>query len=89
LLKEPGNYTAAIALPSKMDGAPSAGKGYLLQLTYLLNKQVEIYASSKNEAKMFNRCGTDSVTSIIYAVPQKDFRLQTSIILNKEVSVKN
>jgi hypothetical protein len=72
-----------------MDGAPSAGKGYLLQLTYLPNKQVEIYARHKNEAKMFNRCATDSVTSIIYTAPQKDFRLQTSITLNKEVTVKN
>jgi hypothetical protein len=69
--------------------APSAGKDFFIQLSYRPNKQVEIYARYRNEAKMINRSGDSLITTIIDLVPKKDLRLQTSIIVNKELTLRN
>jgi hypothetical protein len=68
--------------------APSTGKDYFMQATYTPNKRVELYIRYKNEAKMINRSGANTTTGIIDLVPQKDLRLQTSIIVNKEITCK-
>lgn len=69
--------------------APSVGKDYFIQVTWTPNKRVELYARYKSESKMINRSGTDATNTIIDMVPQKDFRLQTNIIINKEITVGN
>ena len=69
--------------------APSTGKDFFIQLSYIPNKLVEIYARYKNETKMINRPGDSLATTIIDAVPKKNLRLQASIIINKKLTVKN
>ncbi|MEP6727962.1 MAG: hypothetical protein ABJC98_19220 [Bacteroidota bacterium] len=69
--------------------APSTGKDFFVQLTYNPNKQLEVYARYKNETKMLNRSGNSLPTAAIDAVPKKDFRLQTSMIVNKELTLKS
>ncbi|MFT3933328.1 MAG: helix-hairpin-helix domain-containing protein [Chitinophagaceae bacterium] len=69
--------------------APSAGKDFLIQLTYTPNKQVEVYARYKSESKMINYTNDSSVTSIVELVPKQNLRIQTAIELNKQVSLQN
>ena len=69
--------------------APSNGKDFLLQLNYTPGKQVEIYARYKSEAKMINHTTGSLNTATIDLVPKKDLRLQSSIILNKQLTLKN
>jgi Helix-hairpin-helix motif len=69
--------------------APSAGRDYLIQVTYTPNKQVEIYARYKNEAKQINRTANDLPASTVDLVPAQNSRLQASIVINNEITLRN
>jgi len=69
--------------------APSHGKDFLLQVNYTPNKQVEIYARYKDAAQMINRTAGNLTTAAIEWVSKKDLRLQNSIVVNKQLTLKN
>ncbi|MEP6747614.1 MAG: hypothetical protein ABJB86_07805 [Bacteroidota bacterium] len=69
--------------------APSTGKDFLIQTTYVPNKRVELYVRYKNESKMINRTDATPTTSAIDLIPVKNLRLETSIAINKEITCRS
>ena len=69
--------------------APSNGSDFLVQADYTPNKLVEIYIRYRNETKMINRSGTDSINSIIDKTAKRNLRLQASITLSREAGIRN
>ena len=69
--------------------APSAGKDFFVQATYSPSKYLEVYARYKNETKTGNITGSGSATTVFETVPKKDVRLQTSVIVNNWLTVRN
>jgi hypothetical protein len=69
--------------------APSYGRDFLAQLTYIPNKQVEIYARFRNESKQANQTDNTSVTNYLVALPRQNWRLQVSYKLNAVTALRN
>ncbi|MEO6315038.1 MAG: helix-hairpin-helix domain-containing protein [Chitinophagaceae bacterium] len=69
--------------------APSYGRDFFIQLTGNPNKQVEIYARYKNEAKMINRSVDTLTTTPVDMVAKKNLRVQTSAIISRQVTLKS
>lgn len=69
--------------------APSAGKDFFVQATYSPSKYLEVYARFKNETKTANTTGSVSATTVFEALPKKDCRLQTTIVISNRLTVRN
>jgi hypothetical protein len=69
--------------------APSRGKEYLVQLTYLPNKKTRFYLfyRSKTKQKSFPLNGSASKT--LTDLPQNNFRIQSSMQLNEKFAMSN
>ena len=61
-------------LKSNVD-APSYGKDYLVQLTYVPNKQLEVYTRFKNERKQNNQPDNNTVTNYLDNFPRQNWRV--------------
>lgn len=69
--------------------APSAGREYFLQCTYIPNKQVSVYMRYKTETRMMN-VNEDSVAmSITGPVTKTNFRLHAAVALSRQLSLDN
>lgn len=69
--------------------APSYGRDFLAQLTYVPNKQVEIYTRFKNESKQLNQADNLTPTNYLVQLPKQNWRLQTSYKINPIISIRN
>lgn len=69
--------------------APSAGRDFFIQCNYIPNKLVSIYLRYKNETKEINLPGDSLATHFINPVSKKNLRLQTDIVVNRQLSVAN
>jgi len=68
--------------------APSEGSEYLFQITYKPNKRFEIYTRFRNENKAINISGLDTATNQVYIRPKTNWRIQSSYIISKKVTVR-
>ena len=69
--------------------APSYGKEYSLQFAYKPNKLVELTSRYKREYKPLNSTAADSVMSTVKMMQRTNFRIQMSVALNQEFTLRN
>ncbi len=74
--------------------APAYGKDYLLQLTYVPNKQVEIYTRYRSETKQGNQPGIPSAygnptTNYLVQLPKQNWRMQVNYKISKAIVLRN
>lgn len=64
--------------------APTRGSEYLLQVSYIPGKQLEVYSRFKNENKAINLAGTGLATRPVYARPKESWRTQVSYKISRQ-----
>ena len=69
--------------------APSEGKDFLAQLTYVPNKQLEIYTRFRIETKQTNQPDNITSTNYLVHIPRQNWRTQISYRINADFSVKS
>lgn len=69
--------------------APSSGKDFLAQLTYIPNKQLEIYTKYRVETKQSNQPDNTTTTNYLVAMPKQNWRMQVSYKLNQTIALRN
>lgn len=69
--------------------APSRGSDYLLQLSYIPNKQVEIYTRYRNETKQTNQADNSTVTNFLVDIPRQSWRSQVGYKINSSITLRN
>lgn len=69
--------------------APSSGKDFFIELTYIPNKQIEIYTRFKNETKQINQPDNITVTNQLVSIPKQNWRTQVSYQLNRSLQIRN
>lgn len=69
--------------------APSKGSDYLLQLSYIPNKQVEIYTRYRNETKQTNQADNSTVTNFLVDIPRQSWRSQVGYKINSSITLRN
>lgn len=62
--------------------APSSGKDFLAQLTYLPSKQIEVYLRYRTETRQQNKVSNTLVNPVVAFLPKHSLRWQNSISLN-------
>lgn len=68
--------------------APSFGRDYLAQLTYVPNKQVEIYTRFRNTAKQRNKQEDGQPLASQQLLPVINWRLQINYTLNQQLVLR-
>jgi hypothetical protein len=68
--------------------APGAGRDYLLQVTWTPDRETEMYIRYKEETESINRPDTNPVTAIVAPVSKQDLRLQYSMALNRQWTLR-
>jgi hypothetical protein len=69
--------------------APSRGTDFFAQLTYLPNKQTEIYTRFRNETKEANQSDNISVTNFLVKIPKQSWRTQIRYKIDQSFTVRN
>jgi hypothetical protein len=69
--------------------APSYGKDFLAQLTYIPSKQVEIYVRYRNENKLGNQSDNTTVTNYLVQLPKQNLRMQVSYKISAAIALRN
>jgi hypothetical protein len=67
--------------------APSYGKDFLIQFTYVPNKQVEIYARYRNETKQLDQGA--GVTNYLAQLRHRNWRMQVNYTINRSLTLRN
>lgn len=68
--------------------APTKGSEYLIQITYKPNKKVELYTRFRNENKAINISGPDLATNPVYIRPKTNWRIQSSYVVNRTITLR-
>jgi DNA uptake protein ComE-like DNA-binding protein len=69
--------------------APSHGKDFLAQVTFIPNKQVEIYSRFRTETKESNQSENITVTNHLISIPKQNWRTQVSYKISTAVTLRN
>jgi DNA uptake protein ComE-like DNA-binding protein len=69
--------------------APSQGRDFMVQLTYIPNKQTEIYTRYRNETKQGNQSNNITVTNYLVQVPRQNWRVQVSYKISTTIALRN
>ena len=69
--------------------APSQGKDFIAQLTYLPNKEMEVYTRYRSETKQGNQPDNTNPANHIVQLPRQNWRTQISFKINSSVAVRN
>lgn len=69
--------------------APSYGKDFLTQLTYIPNKQTEIYLRYRSETKQANQSDNTTVTNYLVQLPKQNLRMQVSYKISTAITLRN
>ncbi len=75
-------------LKSNVD-APSYGKDYLVQLTYVPNKQLEVYTRFKNERKQNNQPDNNTVINYLDNFPRQNWRVQAGYKITNAITLRS
>ena len=68
--------------------APGAGSDWLVQLTWTPDRETEMYIRYKAEVKPINQSDSNPVTAVVTPVPKQDLRLQYSMALNRQWTLR-
>lgn len=69
--------------------APSNGKDFLAQITYLPNKQLEIYTRFRSETKQGDQPGNASITNYVVSLPRQNWRTQINYKINMALALRS
>ncbi len=69
--------------------APGYGRDFMAQLTYVPDKQVEIYTRFRNESKQVNQRDNTTVTNYLVQLPKKSWRIQVNYKLNPAITLRD
>jgi hypothetical protein len=69
--------------------APGSGRDFLAQLTYIPNKQIEIYQRFRTETKQSNQPDNTTVTNYLVAIPKQSWRSQINFKLDKAITLRS
>jgi hypothetical protein len=69
--------------------APSHGKDFLAQITYIPNKQVELYTRFRSETKQGNQPDNITATNYLVPLPRQNWRTQISFKINQSLVVRS
>ncbi|HKC36039.1 MAG TPA: hypothetical protein VKB95_08250, partial [Chitinophagaceae bacterium] len=69
--------------------APSHGKDFLAQITYIPNKQLELYTRFRSETKQGNQPGNSTATNYLVPLPRQNWRTQISFKINQSLVVRS
>ena len=75
-------------LKSNVD-APSYGKDFLVQLTYVPNRQLEVYTRFKNERKQTNQPDNTTVTNYLENFPRQNWRVQAGYKITNAIALRS
>lgn len=70
-------------------GAPGYGKDFLVQATFVPNKQLMVYSRFRSESKQYDQPGNTAVTNSIILIPKQSWRTQISFKVNPSITVRN
>ena len=68
--------------------APSGGKEFLVQLTYMPSRNVEIYCRYRNEQKQRNQSSGSAITLPV-KIPKQNWRTHISYTMNRTITIRN
>lgn len=69
--------------------APSNGTDFITQLTYIPNREVEVYTRYRSETKQGNQPGNSTPTNYLVKLPRQNWRTQISFRINSSIAVRN
>jgi hypothetical protein len=69
--------------------APSQGSDYLAQITYMPNKQLEVYTRYRSETKQGNQPGNNTAMNYLVSLPRQNWRTQISYSINQAFAVRS
>ena len=69
--------------------APSHGNDFIAQLTYVPNKQLEVYTRYRSETKQGNQPDNISATNYLVQLPRQNWKTQISFRLNPAITIRN
>lgn len=69
--------------------APSQGKDFLAQLTYIPNRQLEVYTRYRSETKQGNQPDNNTAMNYIVSLPKQSWRTQISYRINPTFAVRS
>jgi hypothetical protein len=72
-----------------MVDAPAYGKDFLVQLSFIQGKQLEINSRFRSEAKQSNQPGDTAVTNYLVLIPRQSWRTQLSYKFNGSITLRN
>jgi hypothetical protein len=75
-------------LKYQVDG-PSRGREYLTQVTYIPNKQIELYIRYRNDSKQTNQSGNTTVSNYLVFLPKQNLRTQISYKVTPAITIRN
>ncbi len=75
-------------LKYQVDG-PSRGREYLTQLTYIPNKQIELYIRYRNDSKQANQSGNTTVSNYLVFLSRQNVRTQVSYKISPAITLRN
>lgn len=69
--------------------APSRGRDFITQITYLPNRQVEFYTRYRYESKQGNAPDNSSPANFLVDLPRQNWRLQLTYKVHPAVTIRN
>jgi len=69
--------------------APAYGKDFLVQATFVPNKQLVIYSRFRSESKQYDRTQNATVTDYLVLIPKQNWRTQVSYKINSSITIRN
>lgn len=84
-------YTDVFSFPwlKYLVDAPSRGREYLVQLTYVPNKKSTTYLLYKSKVKQKSFALEENATKSLVDIPQSNLRLQSSLQVNDKCKISN
>jgi hypothetical protein len=69
--------------------APSYGKDFLAQVTFIPNKQIELYTRFRSESKEGNQAANSTVTNYLVFLPKQNWRTQLSYKISAATTLRS
>jgi hypothetical protein len=69
--------------------APSSGKDFLAQVTFIPNRQIEVYTRYRSETKQSNQPDNISTTNFLVSLPRQNWRTQVGYKISSSITVRS
>lgn len=69
--------------------APSRGKDFLAQITFMPNRQIEVYTKYRSETKQGNQPDNIGATNYLVDLPRQNWRTQISYKINQSITLRS